>query len=69
MTDADVIEKLAEKLGGYNPLAKQLYTTRQTLWDWKKRGIWKHSRLGVAALAQKHGIKVSSSFTRPRARA
>jgi len=62
MTDAEIIEALADKCGGHVPLAERLRVTRQTLWDWKQRGIYRHSRLAVEALAGEYGLILPEGF-------
>lgn len=62
MTDAQILTALAEKCGGIIALAEELKITRQTAWDWSRRGISKDGRYKVLFLAKEKRIKLPSNF-------
>lgn len=62
MTDAQILEKLANKCGGVIGLAGKLKITRQTAWDWAKNGISGDGRYKVLFLAKEKRVKLPPDF-------
>lgn len=62
MTDAQIIDDLAEKVGGIKVLAAELRISRQTLWDWRGNKISYMGRFLISAVAKKRRFKLPDNF-------
>lgn len=58
MTDLDLIDWFAEKLGSQVAFAKALGVEPRTVWNWKTRGISSDMRPKVWAMANDHGANL-----------
>lgn len=62
MTDAEILDDLAEKVGGIKLLASELKVSRQTLWDWRTRQISPLGRFILNGFAKKRRFKLPDDF-------
>lgn len=62
MTDEQIIEDLAGKVGGVKALAAELNITRQTVWDWRTNGISFMGRFLISAWAKQKRHKLPENF-------
>lgn len=62
MTDAEILDDLAEKVGGLKLLAGELKVSRQTLWDWRTRQISPLGRFLLNGFAKRRRFKLPDDF-------
>ena len=62
MNDTQIIDTLADRPGGYKQLAAELAVTRQTIWDWRRKGISHLGRFLISRYAKERRVKLPKDF-------
>lgn len=62
--DKNLVTFMADELGSFGALAEALEISRQTVWDWRVRGVSKLGKRALIALATERGIKLPRAYTK-----
>lgn len=63
MTDAELIDRLVEKVGGVTALVDQMGVTRQAIWNWRNLGpLTPFARLKILNCAKRNKVAVPADF-------